>query len=142
MVAATFTLLHAPRRYPVGRATDARPYLVMVDLETLPENAMICSSWATSCPLWYAQHVLGQRPDVDVINARPGNWPQFIAPNLDRPIFTTINPGRLEEYTVTPYRVFWRVEPAITKPWMVVPNANTTILSGDVLVLVGSNESP
>ena len=32
-------------------------------------------------------------------------------------------------------------EPAITKPWMVVPNANTTILPDDVLVLVGSNES-
>ena len=69
--AVVFTLFHAPRRYPAGRAADARPYLALIEWETLPTNTMICSSWFRSCPLWYAQHVLGRRPDIEVINATP-----------------------------------------------------------------------
>lgn len=110
IVAAVFTLIHAPRRYPVGRAADARPYLMEIDLPSLPQSAMLCSSWASSCPLWYAQHVLGQRPDIDIINADPGNWPRFIAQDPDRPIFTTSDPGHLDGFTVTPHFPLWQLE--------------------------------
>ena len=108
--AAVFTVFHAPRRYPAGRAADARPYLTMIEWQTLPKHTMICSSWFRSCPLWYAQHVLGRRPDIEVINATPGNWPQLIAQNPDRPVFTTTNPGHLEGLTADPRPPLWRVQ--------------------------------
>ena len=34
----------------------------------LPENAAILSEWDASTPLWHGQHVLGERPDVLIVD--------------------------------------------------------------------------
>jgi hypothetical protein len=39
-------------------------------LASLPQRAVIVSWWSYSTPLWYAQHVEGQRPDVTIIDDR------------------------------------------------------------------------
>jgi hypothetical protein len=39
-------------------------------LQALAPNAVVVSWWSYSTPLWYAQHVEGQRPDVSVIDDR------------------------------------------------------------------------
>ena len=31
---------------------------------------MIVSWWSYSTPLWYAQHVEGRRPDIDIVDDR------------------------------------------------------------------------
>ncbi len=108
------TVIDAPRRPHAGQSADARPFLDEVDLETLPDNAVICSGWSSSTPLWYAQYVLGQRRDITIINAMPGNWRRIVQEIADRPIFSTDHPGAWPDYTVTPYRNLWRLTPAGT----------------------------
>ena len=51
------------------KSTDrsARTFVDMV-WAALPENAAILSFWGTSPPLWHAQQVLGERPDVLVVD--------------------------------------------------------------------------
>jgi hypothetical protein len=39
-------------------------------LKVLESNAAILSWWSYSTPLWYAQRVQGQRPDVAIIDDR------------------------------------------------------------------------
>jgi len=39
-------------------------------LSTMPPGALIVSWWSYSTPLWYAQHIEGQRPDLAVIDDR------------------------------------------------------------------------
>jgi hypothetical protein len=46
---------------------SARTFVDMV-WAALPENAAILSFWGTSPPLWHAQQVLGERPDVLVVD--------------------------------------------------------------------------
>ena len=46
---------------------SARTYVDMV-WAALPENAAILSFWGPSPPLWHAQQVLGERPDVLVVD--------------------------------------------------------------------------
>ena len=108
------TVIDAPRRPHAGQAADAGPFLDQVDLRTLPDHAVICSGWSTSTPLWYAQYVLGQRRDITVINATPGNWRRMLERVSDRPVFTTDHPGDWPGYAVTPYRNLWRPAPVGT----------------------------
>jgi hypothetical protein len=52
-----------------SRAVEAQVWLE----ETLPvlePNAVIVSWWSTSTPLWYAQKVEGQRPDIFIVDDR------------------------------------------------------------------------
>ena len=46
---------------------SARTYVDMV-WAALPENAAILSFWGPTPPLWHAQQVLGERPDVLVVD--------------------------------------------------------------------------
>ena len=39
-------------------------------LPVLEPNAVIVSWWSTSTPLWYAQRVIGERPDVFIVDDR------------------------------------------------------------------------
>ncbi|HEX6868759.1 MAG TPA: hypothetical protein VF119_08125, partial [Candidatus Limnocylindrales bacterium] len=48
---------------------DARRWVDHV-LEVMEPDALIVSWWSYSTPLWYAQHVEGQRPDVTIIDDR------------------------------------------------------------------------
>ena len=66
------TLLAIPTRYPT---VDSRRRLEAVTwtahvVATLAPNAVIVSWWSYSTPLWYAQRVEGERPDVTIIDDR------------------------------------------------------------------------
>ena len=63
-------------------------------LPELPEGSLVVSWWSTSTPLWYAQHVLGQRPDIAIVDDRTmldqklGRAPDVIDANLGvRPVY-------------------------------------------------------
>jgi transmembrane protein TMEM260 (protein O-mannosyltransferase) len=59
------------RRAFVDRSSDrhAQAWLAEV-LPLLPHNAVLVSWWSTSTPLWYAQKVEGERPDIFVVDDR------------------------------------------------------------------------
>ena len=60
-----------PRREGADRstATGASEWLAEA-LPVVPRDAVLVSWWSTSTPLWYSQHVLGQRTDVFVVDDR------------------------------------------------------------------------
>jgi len=60
-----------PRREAADRsaANGAREWLDEV-LPVVPHDAVLVSWWSTSTPLWYGQHVLGQRTDIFVVDDR------------------------------------------------------------------------
>jgi hypothetical protein len=59
------------RAEQVDRSDDtaARRWLERT-LATLEPDAVVVSWWSYSTPLWYAQHVEGQRPDIAIIDDR------------------------------------------------------------------------
>jgi len=72
--------------------------------ETLPaiaQNAVLVSWWSTSTPLWYAQKVEGERPDIFVVDDRTmldlglGRAPDVIRRYLgeNRPVYAIRLPG-------------------------------------------------
>jgi hypothetical protein len=66
------TLGAAQSRYAfvdMHRQTDAARWTAHV-VATLEPNAMIVSWWSYSTPLWYAQRVEGQRPDIAIVDDR------------------------------------------------------------------------
>ena len=107
VAAGSLMSLDAPRRVPT-RPTDAIPFLNKVDMATLPQDAVICSIWPESTPLWYAQNFLTRRLDIEIINAGATNWYSRVAHQLHRPIFMTFNPPRFKGQDIEPYRNLWR----------------------------------
>ena len=97
------------RRIAVDRADEraAQAWLAQV-LPLIPDNAVLVSWWSTSTPLWYAQKVEGERPDIFVIDDRTmldlglGRAPDVINRYLgeNRPVYVIRLPGRdTEELT-------------------------------------------
>ncbi len=83
----------------------------------LPQNAAILSFWGASTPLWYAQHVLGDRPDVLVIDDtnvvyEPGGTREdrIRAMVCKRPVFI-LRPG---ESDLIPTRAEFTLQPAFS----------------------------
>jgi hypothetical protein len=91
------------RRDAVDRSDDraAQTWLAQV-LPLIPDNAVLVSWWSTSTPLWYAQKVEGERPDIFVVDDRTmldldlGRAPDVINRSLDehRPVYVIRLPGR------------------------------------------------
>jgi 4-amino-4-deoxy-L-arabinose transferase-like glycosyltransferase len=91
------------RRDAVDRSDDraAQTWLAQV-LPVIPDNAVLVSWWSTSTPLWYAQKVEGERPDIFVVDDRTmldldlGRAPDVINRSLDehRPVYVIRLPGR------------------------------------------------
>lgn len=114
-----FTVMQAHHR-SIGTDTDATGYLRDIDLDTLPQNVVICSLWELSGPLWYAQWVLSYRPDIEIINSSSRQWLDRVADIDDRTILLTARLGHTPGYRVTPYRtvthdgidrtVLWKIE--------------------------------
>jgi Protein of unknown function (DUF2723) len=52
-----------------SRETFAARWLAEA-LPAIPQGAVLVSWWSTSTPLWYAQHVEGQRPDLFIVDDR------------------------------------------------------------------------
>jgi len=83
------------RRHDTGRANEryAQAWLAEV-LPVIPDNAVLVSWWSTSTPLWYAQKVLGLRPDIFIVDDRTmldlglGRAPDVIRRYLgERPVY-------------------------------------------------------
>ncbi|MCP4246593.1 MAG: DUF2723 domain-containing protein [bacterium] len=111
VVAGTWTALDAGNRQRVGPGADATAFVKFVDLATFPRDAVICSSWGTSPPLWYARCVLTGRRDIQIINASAGRWLELIAEKPDRPVFFTSAQVKLPSRgTLVPFRKLWRLE--------------------------------
>lgn len=95
------------RRHAADRSHDTGAQRWLDEaLPAIPEGAVLVSWWSTSTPLWYAQHVLGQRPDILVIDDRTmldrnlGRAPDVIERYLaeGRPVYAIRLAGRdLEE---------------------------------------------
>jgi len=91
------------RRGAVDRSDDraAQTWLAQV-LPLIPDNAVLVSWWSTSTPLWYAQKVEGERPDIFVVDDRTmldldlGRAPDVVNRFLDehRPVYVIRLPGR------------------------------------------------
>ena len=66
------TIIALPARSAAAdqrRGMDATGWTAHV-LDTLEPNAVIVSWWSYSTPLWYAHLVLGERPDITIIDDR------------------------------------------------------------------------
>jgi len=90
------TLLAAPARYRAIDESHDPGAAAWVDhaLAVMPHDALIVSWWSYSTPLWYAQRVEGQRPDVAIVDDRTildqdlGDIYSVIDRNLgQRPVF-------------------------------------------------------
>lgn len=111
LLTCAWTVVQSSERPSEARAQSAVPFVEAVDLATFPPGAVICSSWGTSTPLWYAQHVLAQRDDIRIINAGSGSWLQMAAEYAGRPVFVTDPRVDLPDgYRLAPFRKLWRVE--------------------------------
>ncbi|MDP9482686.1 MAG: DUF2723 domain-containing protein [Chloroflexota bacterium] len=85
-------------------------------LDNLPPNAAILSYWDASAPLWHAQHVVGLRPDVLIVddtNIVYEDWvtreARIEALICDRPVFIL----RLDPRDLEPTQQLFRVTPFI-----------------------------
>jgi Protein O-mannosyl-transferase TMEM260-like len=93
------------------RGGDAYVAAVM---DALPADAAILSIWDSSTPLWHARFVLGERPDVLVVDDTNivyegwGSRENRIASLIcDRPVFIL----RLDDADLVPTREAYRLEP-------------------------------
>ena len=90
------TVIELPERFErVDRSWDvAARRWVDRTLDQVAPNAVIVSWWSYSTPLWYAQHIEGRRPDIDVVDDRTrldralGDVTDVIDANLSvRPVY-------------------------------------------------------
>jgi Protein of unknown function (DUF2723) len=100
-VAAVLLLLPAAtdldaRREKADRSDDNGAVTWLAEaLPAVDQGAVLVSWWSTSTPLWYAQHVQGLRPDIEIVDDRTmldrdlGRAPDVIKAALaaGRPIF-------------------------------------------------------
>jgi hypothetical protein len=92
-----------PPRAEQGANRDADRWVASVHA-ALPEDAVVISWWSYSTPLWYHRWVLGERPDVAIIDERT---------ILDTPAYGTIDRtiesflGTRPVYLVPP---FWELD--------------------------------
>lgn len=97
------------RRGAADRSHDIGAQLWLNEaLPAIPQGAVLVSWWSTSTPMWYAQHVLGLRPDILVLDDRTmldrdlGRAPDVIERYLaeGRPVYAIRLEGRdLDELT-------------------------------------------
>ncbi|MGH2521268.1 MAG: protein O-mannosyl-transferase family, partial [Anaerolineales bacterium] len=120
-----------PSYRALAQDKSTRDYAESV-LDAAPPNAIILASWHRATPLWYLQHVEGQRSDVAVRYVFPRgeslaqNWTDAIVANLPaRPVVvTSFYP---QEYGALPYR-FLPLGPAweVRAGPLLAPPANLT----------------
>jgi hypothetical protein len=92
LVLVAWAVVPAAERYTTVDASGDRwgRQVVEATFGAVEPDAVIVSWWSFSTPLWYAQHVEGQRPDVividdrDVIDEGYGNVPAVIDTHLGR----------------------------------------------------------
>ena len=94
-----------------SRDTRARDWSRWV-LATVEEDAVVVSWWSYSTPLWYRTVILGERPDVAVVDDRDrldenlGSLDDVIRANLGtRPVYLVRNPSEIAALETT-----WELE--------------------------------
>ena len=103
LLPAAGLLLRYPERAEQGANRDADAWVESV-YRALPQNAVVISWWSYSTPLWYHRWVLGERPDVAIVDERT---------ILDNPAYGTIDRtietflGKRPVYLVPP---FWELD--------------------------------
>jgi len=116
VLAAVFAVTLIATNMPAADKSGDRSARTFVDtlFAALPENSVIISFWGPSPPLWHAQQVLGERPDVLVVDDTNivyegwGTREKRIASLIcTRPVFILpLNPSILDPtlklYDVTP----------------------------------------
>jgi hypothetical protein len=87
--------------------------------EALPPNAAVLTPWDASAPLWHAQFVRGERPDVLIVddtNIVYEGWrtreARIASLICERPVYIL----RLEDAELDPTRAAYEVEPFIEVP--------------------------
>jgi Protein O-mannosyl-transferase TMEM260-like len=93
LLPTAFALPNRFARVDRGADFEAREWVDRA-LATMRPNGVIVSWWSYSTPLWYAQHIEGQRPDLTVIDDRTrldlglGDVTDVIDVNLpNRPVY-------------------------------------------------------
>jgi Protein of unknown function (DUF2723) len=119
IVAAAFAVTLIAGNLPAADKSGDNSARTFVDtlFAALPENAVILSFWGPSPPLWHAQQVLGERPDVLVVddtNIVYEGWgtreARIASVICTRPVFILpVNPGILD-----PTRKLYDVTPVLT----------------------------
>lgn len=104
------TINDVPNRPEFGKTSDATGWIDELDMQTLPENAVIAAGWRYWPPLRYAQIIRADRPDIHLINADARNWMTMIAPLSDRPVFFAKKFSIHNDVPMTKYRNIWRVD--------------------------------
>jgi Protein of unknown function (DUF2723) len=92
-----------PERAEQGSNRDADRWVASVH-QALPENAVVISWWSYSTPLWYHRWVLGERPDVAIIDERT-ILDNSAYGTIDRTIESFL--GKRPVYVVPP---FWELD--------------------------------
>lgn len=68
-------------------------------MDNLPSDAVVLSWWHYSTPLWYRQKVLGERPDILIINTNPWAWHEHAEKYLpDRPVYAIEDRDGISEH--------------------------------------------
>ena len=91
-----------PERAEQGSNRDAELWVASVH-RALPPDAVVISWWSYSTPLWYHRWVLGERPDVKIIDER--NILDDGYGTIDAAIIAFL--GRRPVYVVPPY---WQLD--------------------------------
>ncbi len=109
VVACIWTIVDVGNRPRKSRDCDASWFVEAVDLASFPANAVICSTWDKSPPLWYAKCVLTGRDDIQIITGREYKWLPAIGDVQDRPVFyTDAQAPRPDGVELKPFRKMWK----------------------------------
>lgn len=115
------------RRHAADRSGDTGASQWLDDtLPAIAQDAVLVSWWSTSTPLWYAQLVDGQRPDITIIDDRTmldrdlGRAPDVINANLGkRPVFVIRLDGRDTDELTSQFDMTVVAGSGNTKVWRV-----------------------
>lgn len=114
VAAGVFMLVDAPRRPEFGAQADAQPFLDELDLASLPENSIICTSWSHAPPLWYVLRTAVDRADILVLNAQEHHWPELLSGAGGRPVYATSASSNWGGKNPVKYRNIWCLRPPTT----------------------------
>jgi hypothetical protein len=96
-------------------AVDAVPFVQLVDLDTLPDESLICVGWPLATPLWYAQKVIGAGPDIPIVTGGEDRCLEIAREFGAQWVFFSDRPQSVEQENIVLIRGLWRF-PTTYKP--------------------------
>ncbi len=107
VLVAGWTILDTPGRRASN--ADATHFVDGANVAGLPCDSVICTTWDHSAPLRYAKHVLFNREEITIINARPRAWQRLVVPLRNRPVFAVRQGGGWAREAWTREGTLWRL---------------------------------